>query len=142
KNVIGTVTAPNLVMQNAFSDSGGTTHCWDAEGTSGSITGTAGVEQCWTTPAGNTGTLPPPTINLSAAGRDTIHAEWNDVGDETGFELWGQMVKGNSGQPYTRVASLPANTLAYNWTGLRRFTSYCMKVRADGGAFSQPDCAT
>jgi len=146
KIVIGTVNAPTVTMQNTFTDAGNVNHCWDIIGTAGgAASSTPSVQQCWTSPA-----LAPPQVavpqglTLAAISSSSIRVTYDDTPDETGFELWGRTARGN--QKYALVASLPADTVTYDWINRKRYTAYCIEVRAKigtfNGGFSDSRCTT
>ena len=146
KTVIGTAPINTPTIQNSFTDAGNVAHCYDA------IASKAGLpdsqpspEQCWTTPALAPVTVTTPQgLTLSAISSQTIRITWDDTPDETGYELWGRTAKGN--QKFDLVAALPADSVTYDWTSRKRFTSYCAEVRGKIGQtvspFSDIRCTT
>jgi hypothetical protein len=100
---------------------------------------------CATTP-----TAPPATPSALAAVAATpsrINVTWqDDATDEAGIEVW-RSTTGLSGT-YTLRSARPANSVAYNDTGLGSATTYCYQVKATGAGsapdspFTGPVCAT
>jgi serine protease AprX len=77
----------------------------------------------------------PSNLRSTAAARTSITLAWNDnSADETSFEL--ERCTGSTCTSFTRIATLGANTVSYNNTGLTRNTTYRYRIRAvnAGGA--------
>jgi hypothetical protein len=146
KTVIATIPYTNLVTQNAFTDAGNVSHCYDAVGIkAGAQPSAPSSEACWTTPAlSPVNVTQPGGLTLSAISSSAIRITWDDTPDETAYEVWGRTAKGN--QKFTLVASLPADSTTYDWTGRKNYTSYCAEVRGkigqSIGPFSIYGCAT
>ena len=146
KTVIGTVPFTNLVLQNSFTDAGNVNHCFDAVAVKSGLPNSApSPEQCWSTPAlAPVTVVQPGGLTLSAISSSGIRITWDDTPTETAYELWARTAKGN--QKFSLLASLPADTTTYDWTSLKRYTSYCAEVRGKigqtTGPFSDIRCAT
>jgi hypothetical protein len=76
---------------------------------------------------------PPPVVNppggltVAAISSSSFRITWEDIQNEVGYELEGKTAKGNAS--FTQIASLPADSTTYDWTGRKRFTSYCVRMR-------------
>ncbi|MGX1270279.1 fibronectin type III domain-containing protein [Streptomyces phaeoluteigriseus] len=75
-----------------------------------------------------------PAITNLVAGATSVSLNWTAVEAHTYFISNG-----------SRVASVPGDTIGYTWSGLKKNTNYCFKVRAvnDGGELSKwssPKC--
>lgn len=146
KTVIGTAPIGTPTIQNSFTDVGNVAHCYDAISVKAGLQDSApSPEQCWTTPAlAPVIVTTPQGLTLSAISSSSIRVSWDDTPDETAFELWGRTARGN--QKFNLLASLPPDTVSYDWQSLKRFTTYCAEVRGkigqSLGAFSDIRCAT
>lgn len=58
---------------------------------------------------------------------DTLSLTWDDVTTESTYEVVGRKAVGN--RTFVKIATLPADTTSFDWTGLASHTSYCNKVR-------------
>ena len=63
----------------------------------------------------------------SASPTDTLSLTWDDVANETSYEVVGRTANGP--RAFVKRATLPADTTNWDWTGLKAHTSYCGKVR-------------
>ena len=142
---IGKVSATTTSFQNTFTDLGNTIHCWVVAAVNAG--GEAVSSQvCWTTPSIVT-TAPniPGGLTLAAISSQTLRATWDDADGETSYEVWGKSAKGQ-GRQFVKQATLIADTTTWDWTQLKRYSSYCVQVRAATGAvyseFTNPACAT
>ena len=87
----------------------------------------------------------PGALAALAVGAFQVDLGWSDnSSDETGFEIERSVT--GSGGPYSPLATVAANTVAYSDGGLSPGTEYCYRVRAvnGGGAsrYAGPACAT
>lgn len=76
-------------------------------------------------------TLPPPLaapggFTVATISSSSFRVTWEDLPNEAGYELQGKLARGND--TFARVATLPANTATYDWTGRKRYTPYCMRL--------------
>lgn len=95
--------------------------------------------------------MPPPMINLlppsglttASISSSTIRTSWEDIDGETAYEVEGK--RANVKQ-WTRLASVLANVTTYDYTGLLRYKTYCLRVRGlagiTAGPYSDMRCAT
>jgi hypothetical protein len=103
-------------------------------------------EVCGFTAAVIVPTVPAPVtgFTLSAISSSAIRMSWQDTNTETGYEVWGKPAKGN--EQYAQLTSLVADSVNWDWTRLKRFTTYCAQIRAIGlpanSPFTAPTCAT
>jgi titin len=70
---------------------------------------------------------PPAGLSISAISSSGLRITWEDLPNEVGYELEGKSSKGN--QTFEQIASLAADVVTYDWTGRRRYTSYCVRLR-------------
>lgn len=87
----------------------------------------------------------PSGLTVAAISGVTLRISWEDRSmDENRFEVWGKKAAGN--EQFIKVGQTAANFTTMDWTGLRRYTTYCAEVRAGnaGGdsSFTSPLCAT
>lgn len=74
--------------------------------------------------------LPAPAgLTISAISSSGFRITWEDIEGETGYLIDGKIARSNAA--FTQIAALPADTTTYDWTGRKRYTSYCVRVRAD-----------
>ena len=83
----------------------------------------------------------PSGLTATATGPTTASLSWADgVTDETTYQVERAPATGGVCGTFALVASIPANSTAYNAAGLAPSTSYCFQVRAGngfgGGSFS------
>jgi hypothetical protein len=77
---------------------------------------------------------PPPVVNppggltIAAISSSSFRISWEDYSNEVGYELEGKQARGND--TFVQIASLPVNTATYDWGSRRRFTPYCIRLRA------------
>lgn len=84
--------------------------------------------------------LPPPAgLTVSSISRETLRVTWESVPEATTYAVEGK--RANRGT-YQQVAT--TDLVTYDWTGLKRWTSYCVRVSAYNplGLNSAPVCAT
>lgn len=81
----------------------------------------------------------PDGLTVSAIARDALRLTWESIPEATSYAVEGK--RANRGQ-YQQVAM--TDQVTYDWTGLKRFTSYCTRVSAANplGISSGPVCAT
>jgi len=99
--------------------------------------------------------LPPPaappaapsgltTAQNTTSPRDTLTLTWDDVANEASYEVVGRPANGP--RAFVKLATLPADTTNWDWTGLKPRTSYCGKVRAvnakGAGPYTPLSCNT
>jgi hypothetical protein len=142
---IGTVAATSTSFQNTFTDAGAVAHCYDVTATKSAQASAPSVQTCWTTPA-IAGFAPntPVGVTIAAISSTGMRITWDDVDDETGYEVWGRTAKGQP-REYSKLVSLAADVTTWDWTLRRKYTSYCIEVLATGNLnspFSEPKCAT
>jgi hypothetical protein len=70
---------------------------------------------------------PPGGLSISAISSTALRITWEDLPNEIGYELEGKQSRGN--ESFVQIASLPAETVTYDWTARKRFTSYCVRLR-------------
>ena len=104
---------------------------------------------CMAMPAGAAPTANPPSgLSISAISSSGLRITWEDLPSEIGYELEGKSSKGN--QTFEQIASLASNVVTYDWTGRRRYTSYCVRLRGllpltdpvSATAYSPTACST
>jgi len=104
---------------------------------------------CMNMPAGPAPAANPPSgLSISAISSSGMRITWEDLPNEIGYELEGKPAKGN--QTFEQIASLAADVVTYDWTGRRRFTSYCVRLRGlmpllapvSATAYSSTACST
>jgi hypothetical protein len=91
---------------------------------------------------------PPSGLSISAISSSGLRITWEDMSNEIGYELEGKSSKGN--QVFEQIASLASNIVTYDWTGRRRYTSYCVRLRGllpltdpvSATAYSPTACST
>jgi hypothetical protein len=145
KTQIGTVAATSKSFQNTFTDSGNVAHCWDV---TSSLAGQAcppSTEVCWTTPA-IAGQAPaaPVGVPIAAISSSSLRITWDDVDNETGYEVWGRTSKGPKSDA-AKLVTLAADVTTWDWMLRKRYTSYCVGIVATGNPnspASQTACAT
>jgi hypothetical protein len=72
--------------------------------------------------------LPSPGgLTVATISSSAFRITWEDMSGEIGYEVEGKLARGND--TYVQVASLPADSVNYDWTGRKRYTSYCVRVR-------------
>jgi Concanavalin A-like lectin/glucanases superfamily/Fibronectin type III domain/Calcineurin-like phosphoesterase len=104
----------------------------------------------WVTPGApfNLSFIPPiaPTgLVVSPTSSTAIQLTWTDnATDETGFEI--ERSTTGAGGPFTLLATVAANTITYNNTGLIASTNYCYRVKAKksglSSAYTTIECAS
>ena len=83
---------------------------------------------CMAMPAGAPPVVNPPGgLSISAISSSGLRITWEDLPNEIGYELEGKSSKGN--QTFAQIASLGSDVVTYDWTGRRRYTSYCVRLR-------------
>jgi hypothetical protein len=104
---------------------------------------------CMAMPAGAAPTANPPSgLSISAISSSGLRITWEDLPSEIGYELEGKSSKGN--QAFEQIASLASDVVTYDWTGRRRYTSYCVRLRGllpltdpvSATAYSPTACST
>jgi hypothetical protein len=138
---------PGLVARWGLDEGAGTTLASTAGVTvNGTITGAGAV---FAAPAPfNLVFVPPaaPTgLTASAPFHHVVDLSWTDLAsDEQSFEI--ERSTAGPGGPFSLLATVPANTVAYSDNGLTAGTSICYRVRAKNGggesAWDGPVCAT
>ena len=87
--------------------------------------------------------LPAPSgLTVAAISSSSFRITWEDISGETGYLLEGKASRGN--EAYALIVGLPADSATYDWTGRKRYTPYCVRVKAadPGAPVSAPQCAT
>ena len=88
----------------------------------------------------------PSGFTVSSIDSTTLRLSWDDTVNETYYEVWGRRAKGNvNPKTFVKLATLPADTTTWDWTGLSPYTTYCNRVRpanAKGGTYSPIGCNT
>jgi concanavalin A-like lectin/glucanase superfamily protein/List-Bact-rpt repeat protein/fibronectin type III domain protein len=139
------VTLP--VNSTSYSNTGltsSTEYCYRVRAVNGvGPSGYAGPA-CATT-ATPTPPAPPSGLVATAPTYGQAHLAWTDnSGDEASFEL--ERSTAGSGGPFTPLATLSANTTAYDDLNRNPGTEYCYRVRAVNGdgasAYDGPACVT
>jgi hypothetical protein len=69
----------------------------------------------------------PQEVRFAGTGPSTAQGSWKDVSNEEGYKVW-RMIDGTNA--WTKVATLPKNTIAFNDTGLAPSTKYVYHVVA------------
>lgn len=83
-------------------------------------------------------TAAPSGMQVTATTPSRIIVTWQDnSSDETGYEVWRSLT--GFGGTYSLRATRPANSEAFNDTGLDSATEYCYQVRATGSGGSAAD---
>jgi hypothetical protein len=83
-------------------------------------------------------------VTIAAISSSILRITWDDVDDETGYEVWGRMAKGPK-QDATKLVTLAPDVTTWDWMLRKRYTSYCVGVVATGNPnspASQTACAT
>ena len=85
----------------------------------------------------------PSNLTATAVSAAQINLEWQDnASNESGFEI----ERSDAGSAFAPLTTVPANTQAYNNTGLTAETEYCYRVRATNAfgdsAYVGPVCET
>jgi hypothetical protein len=142
---IGSVAATSTSFQNTFTDAGNVAHCYEVVATlAGQSSPPSSPLACWTTPA-ISGTAPntPIGVTIAAISASVLRITWDDVEDETGYEIWGRPAKGP--REFDKLAAVGVDVTTWDWLQRKRYTSYCVEVLATGNpnsVFSNPVCAT
>ncbi len=144
KAVIGTVTAPTMMLQNTFTDMGNTAHCWDAISILGTASSAASTQACWTSPA--IPALVPATpggFTVSSVSRSAIELTWEPSEKAEAYK-W-ERRRSNHGW-VEKTGTVLADVTTYVNGYLRKNTTYCydvMAVNAFGPSGATPEqCAT
>jgi hypothetical protein len=104
---------------------------------------------CMAMPASAAPTANPPSgLSISAISSSGLRITWEDLPSEIGYELEGKSSKGN--QTFEQIASLASDVVTYDWTGRKRYTSYCVRLRGllpltdpvSATAYSPTACST
>ncbi|MEW6732369.1 MAG: fibronectin type III domain-containing protein [Acidobacteriota bacterium] len=132
---IGSVFTPT----QTYTDSNlqpNTVYYYQVRALNGAISSAASAEVMVQTLSGQ---KPPIPTNLTATaiGATTINLSWqHNSPDETGFSV--ERANG-VGQPFNVVATLPANTLTHQDTGLTASTTYYYRVKALNSTYGDSD---
>jgi hypothetical protein len=142
---IGTVVATTTSFQNTFTDAGNVAHCWDVIATKSAQSSPPSTQVCWTTPA-IAGQAPnaPVGVSIAAINSSVLRITWDDVDDETGYQIWGREAKGPK-TAATKLATLAPDVTTWDWAARKRYTSYCVGIVATGNPdspASQTACST
>lgn len=80
----------------------------------------------------------------SASPTDTLTLSWDDVTNETGYEIVGRPANGP--RIFIKLVSVAQDVTNWDWTGLQRSKTFCARVRAMRGtaasAYTNISCAT
>jgi len=72
----------------------------------------------------------PSGFSVSSIDSTTLRLSWDDTANETNYEVWGRQAKGNvNPKTFIKLATLPADTTTWDWTGRDPYTTYCNRVR-------------
>lgn len=112
-----------------------------------SVTSSAYSAEACITFAALPATLPAPAgLTLATISSSSFRITWEDMTNEIGYELDGKQARGSD--TFTQIASLAANVATFDWTGRKRYTPYCVRLRGLLGAnnpataWTQSACAT
>jgi hypothetical protein len=70
---------------------------------------------------------PPGGLSISAISSTALRITWEDLPNEIGYEVEGKQSRGS--ESFVQIASLPADVATYDWTGRKRYTPYCVRLR-------------
>ncbi len=141
---LGPVTSYQDALPNPAP--GGAQYCYRVRAFNALGDGPYSSEACGTTAVIIVPTVPgaPSGFTVSAISSSTLRITWDDLPNETAYEMWGKAAKGN--QKYVLLARLAADSTTWDWNLRKSYTSYCVQARgtnaAGAGAFSLPLCAT
>jgi hypothetical protein len=144
KVVIGTVTAPTMLLQNTFTDAGNVAHCWDAIGILGTQSSAASTQACWTSPA--IPALVPATpdgFTVSSLSSNAIELSWQP--SETA-ETYAWERRRSNHRWVEKTGTVLADVTSFVNNYLRKGTTYCydlVAINAFGSSGATPElCAT
>ena len=111
----------------------------------GTITGAGFTHSTSCAPFNLAGPAAPSALLANATAWNSVHLTWTD-NSSTESNFYVERSTAGSGGPFTPLATLAANTVAYDDNGLSASTPYCYRVHA-GNAFGNsadagPSCAT
>lgn len=74
--------------------------------------------------------LPEPVgLTISAISSSSFRITWEADPVFPGYALDGKLARGNDA--FSQIAYLPQGAATYDWTGRKKFTSYCVRIRGD-----------
>ncbi len=143
-----TTSQPGLLARWGLNEGSGTVVNGSACTTfTGTITGSG---SSWVTPGSPfnlsfTPPIDPSSLAVTASSNTVLHLSWIDNSiDETGFQI--ERSTTGAGGPFALIATVTANTITYDNTGLTASTNYCYRVRAMKGGlasgYTNISCAT
>jgi len=120
---------------------GGVQYCFRARWFNTIGNGPYSPEACGVTAVIIVPVVPGPVtgFTLSSISSSTIRMSWNSDPTNT-TEIWGKSAHGNSKYIYL-VSNVP-DAATWDWDRLKTYATYCAKMRARGGPFTNPQCAT
>jgi len=72
----------------------------------------------------------PSGFSVSSIDSTTLRLSWDDTANEANYEIWGRQAKGNvNPKTFVKLATLPADTTTWDWTGRDPYTTYCNRIR-------------
>jgi len=72
----------------------------------------------------------PSGFSVSSIDSTTLRLSWDDTANEANYEVWGRQAKGNvNPKTFIKLATLPADTTTWDWTGRDPYTTYCNRIR-------------
>jgi len=72
----------------------------------------------------------PSGFSVSSIDSTTLRLSWDDTANEANYEMWGRQAKGNvNPKTFIKLATLPADTTTWDWTGRDPYTTYCNRIR-------------
>jgi len=87
----------------------------------------------------------PSGFSVSSIDANTLRLSWDDTANEANYEVWGRQAKG-SPKTFVKLATLPADSTTWDWTGRSAYTTYCNRVRATNlkgnSNYTPTGCAT
>ena len=87
----------------------------------------------------------PSGFSVSSIDANTLRLSWDDTANEANYEVWGRQAKG-SPKTFVKLATLPADTTTWDWTGRDPYTTYCNRIRGTNlkgnSNYTPTGCAT
>ncbi len=138
---LGVVTTATVNVPNPAP--GGFQYCYRIRWFNAVGNGPYTAESCGVTATVIIPVVPGPVtgFTLSAVSSSIIRMSWN-ADSENQTEIWGRPYRGSGSSRYVKLAGMTANTATWDWTARSRASTYCAKIRAIGGPFNDPVCAT
>jgi len=87
----------------------------------------------------------PSGFSVSSIDSTTLRLSWDDTANEANYEVWGRQAKG-SPKTFVKLATLPADSTTWDWTGRDPYTTYCNRIRGTNlkgnSNYTPTGCAT